>query len=100
MATTRTKPMRIFAADHDPIRLLADLRREMPADVVHTALREYMVNHRDELAAIHAETRHFIETGNIDGLAAALRHDAAGLAEQMTDYSAARSRSAREAAIG
>lgn len=100
MATTRTKPMRIFAADHDPIRLLADLRREMPADVVHAALREYMVNHRDELAAIHAETRHFIETGDIEGLTAALRNDASGLAEQMTDYSPARTRSASEAAVG
>jgi hypothetical protein len=29
-----------------------------------------MVNHRDELVAIHAETRRFIESGDIDGLAA------------------------------
>ena len=100
MATTRTKPMRIFATDHEPIRLLADLQREAPADVVHTALREYMVNHRDELAAIHAETRHFIETGDIDGLAAALVADSGNLAEQMADYSAARRGSRREAAVG
>lgn len=95
MATTRTKPMRIFVADHDPIRFVADLRRAAPADVVHAALREYMVTHRDELAAIHAETRRFIETGDIDGLAAALREDAGGLAKQM----AARTRSAAKAAV-
>ncbi len=104
MPATRTKPMRIFASDHDPIRLLADLSRQMPADVVHTALREYMVNHREELAALHAETRAFIEAGDIDGLAAALRNDARGLAEQMTDYSGLRrnrgAQSAREAAVG
>ena len=97
MATTRTKPMRILASDHEPIRLLADLRREAPADAVHTALREYMVNHRDELVALHAETRHFIESGDIDGLAAALRDDAPGLAEQMAHD--ARAGSGREAAI-
>jgi len=97
MATAGTKPMRILASDHEPIRLLADLRREAPADVVHTALREYMVNHRDELVAIHAETRRFIESGDIDGLAAALRDDARGLAEQMADH--ARAESGREAAI-
>jgi hypothetical protein len=100
MATTRTKPMRIFVADYDPIRLLADLRREAPADVVHTALREYMVNHRDELAALHAETRRFIETGDIDGLAAALRDDARGVAEHLAGETAARAQSAREAAVG
>ena len=98
MATTRTKPMRILASDHEPIRLLADLRREAPADVVHTAVREYMVNHREELATLHAETRHFIETGDIDGLAAALRDDARGLAEQMADIT--RSQSRGEAAVG
>jgi hypothetical protein len=98
MLTTRTKPMRIFASDHDPIRLLADLSRQMPADVVHTALREYMVNHREELAALHAETQAFIESGDIDGLTAALRKDARGLAEQMTDYSALRRDQARQVA--
>lgn len=99
MVSTRTKPMRIFASDHEPIRLLADLRREAPADLVHSALREYMVNHRDELAVLHAETRHFIQTGDIDGLTAALRHDARGLAQQMGDYSA-RERSVGETTIG
>jgi len=98
MATTRTKPMRILAADHEPIRLLADLQREAPADIVHSAVREYMVNHREHLATLHAETRRFIETGDIDGLAAALRDDARGLAEQMADQ--ARNPSGGEAAVG
>lgn len=100
MATTRTKPMRIFATDHEPLRLLADLQREAPADIVHTALREYMVNHRDELVAMHAQTRGFIESGDIEGLAAALRDDARGLAEEMADYPVVRRGSQREAAVG
>jgi hypothetical protein len=42
-------------------------------------------------AALHAETRTLIEAGDIDGMAAALRNDARGLAEQMTDYRQVRS---------
>jgi hypothetical protein len=91
--------MRIFVTDYDPIRLLADLRREAPADIVHDALREYLLNHRDELVAIHAETRALIEAGDIDGMAAALSRDTDRLAEQMTDYAATRSQSASEAAV-
>lgn len=75
MSTTKTKPMRILADDYAPIRLFADLRREDPAQIVHEAIVEFFANHREDLARLHAETQDFIERGDIEGLAAAMRAD-------------------------
>lgn len=91
MTTTRTKPMRVLADDIEPIRLLAHLRRSTPAEIVHAALTEYLVEHRADLARLHAETQGFIELGDIEGLAAAMRGDAEGVAARL----AARARGVR-----
>ncbi len=75
--------MRVLADDIAPIRLLADLRHETPAQVVHEALTEYLAKHRTDLARTHAETQSFIANGDIDGLAAAMRADAEGVASRL-----------------
>ena len=77
MATTKTKPVRILTADHAPLQLLADVERRTPAEVVHSALAEYLATHRDELASVYGETQTLLRAGDIDGLTAALRRDAA-----------------------
>lgn len=53
----RTKPVRIFESDHAPLRLLAELERRSPPGVFHAALAEYLVWHRDEVAAVFADTQ-------------------------------------------
>jgi len=83
MATTKTKPVRIFAADHAPLRLVAGVEGRTPADVVHAALAEYMAAHREELARIFGETHALLRTGDTDGLVAALRRDAAPLVAEV-----------------
>jgi hypothetical protein len=83
MSTTRTRPMRILVDDLEPIRLLAGLRHAAPADIVHEALIEYFAKHRADLARIHAETQDFIARGDIEGLAAAMRADTAGVAGRL-----------------
>lgn len=93
MTTTRTRPMRILADDVEPIRLLAGLQHATAADVVHAAIVEYFAKHRADLAAVHAETQDFIARGDIEGLAAALRADVAGVAGKL----ASRNRRARTA---
>ena len=77
MATTKTKPVRILTVDHAPLQLLADVERRTPAEVVHSALAEYLTTHRDELASVYGETQTLLRAGDIDGLTAALRRDAA-----------------------
>lgn len=76
MATTKTKPVRILTADHAPLQLLADVERRTPAEVVHSALAEYLSTHRDELASVYGETQAWLRAGDIEGLAAGLRRDA------------------------
>jgi hypothetical protein len=83
MTTTRTRPMRILVDDVEPIRLLAGLRHSEPAQIVHEALTEYLVKHREDLSRLHAETHDFIARGDIEGLAAAMRSDADGVAERL-----------------
>jgi hypothetical protein len=83
MSTTKTRPMRILADDYAPIRLFADLRREDPAQIVHEAMVDFFAKHREDLARLHAETQGFIERGDIEGLAAAMRGDADGVAARL-----------------
>ena len=82
--------MRILVDDVEPIRLLAGLQHATAADVVHTAIVEYFAKHRADLAAVHAETQGFIARGDVEGLAAALRSDAAGVAGQLVSRRRAR----------
>lgn len=96
MSTTRTRPMRILVDDVEPIRLLAGLRHASAAEVVHEAIVEYFAKHRADLAAVHAETQDFIARGDIEGLAAAMRAETAGVATHL----ASRNRRARTAVTG
>jgi hypothetical protein len=86
VATNKTKPVRILTVDHAPLQLLADVERRTPAEVVHSALAEYLATHRDELAGAYGRTQTWLRTGDIDGLSAALQRDAVHLvAEIATD---------------
>jgi NADH dehydrogenase/NADH:ubiquinone oxidoreductase subunit G len=66
--TTRSKPVRIFANDDSALEVLAQLRRQSRAEVIHEALAEYLVNHRDELSRLYTETQQAIAAGDIDRL--------------------------------
>jgi hypothetical protein len=68
----RTKPVRIFASDHAPLRLLAELEQRSPQEVFHAALAEYLESHRDELATVFADTQRAIASGDLDALTAQL----------------------------
>jgi hypothetical protein len=76
MATAKTKPVRILTADHAPLQLLADVERRTSAEVVHSALAEYLATHREELASVYGETQALLRAGDIEALTAALRRDA------------------------
>jgi hypothetical protein len=68
----RTKPICILESDHAPLRLLAELERRSPQEVVHAALADYLASHRDELAAVFADTQRAIATGDLEALTARL----------------------------
>lgn len=82
MVADKTKPIRILASDHAPLRLLADVQGRTPADIVHSALAEYMLTHRDDLARVYGETQALLQAGDLEGLAAALRKDAGQFASE------------------
>lgn len=67
-----TSPLRVFAADHQPIRLLAELEGISPAELVHRALEAYLEKHRDELAELARQTQRMVEQGDLVGLGAVL----------------------------
>jgi hypothetical protein len=79
----RTKPVRIFQADHAPLRLLAELERRSPQDVFHSALAEYLESHRDELVAVFTETQRAIASGDLDALTAQLAASAESQADAL-----------------
>lgn len=65
-----TKTLRIYEDDHAPLRLIAEVEGRGPADVVHSALEEYLLAHRDALADAFARAQRAIAAGDIEGLAA------------------------------
>jgi hypothetical protein len=67
-----TAPMRIYAFEHQPIRLLAEIEGITAAELIHRAVSEYMERHREALADIHRETQAKIAAGDLGGLAALL----------------------------
>jgi len=79
----RTKPVRIFEADHAPLRLLAELERRSPQDVFHAALAEYLESHRHELVAVFTETQRAIASGDLDALTAQLAASAESQADAL-----------------
>jgi len=68
---TRSKPVRIFAADDSALEQLAQLMHRSRAEVVHEALAEYLANHRDELGRLYAETQSALASGDLERLARA-----------------------------
>jgi metal-responsive CopG/Arc/MetJ family transcriptional regulator len=72
--STKSKPVRIFANDDSALEVLAQLRRQSRAEVIHEALAEYIVNHRDELSQIHSETQQALLTGDIERLVRASKN--------------------------
>lgn len=66
--TTKSKPVRIFAHDDTALAVLAQLRRQSRAEVIHEALAEYLVNHRAELSRLYTETQQALAAGDIDRL--------------------------------
>lgn len=65
---TKSKPIRIFSDDDSALDVLAQLRRQSRAEVVHEALAEYLVNHREELSQLYTETQQALASGNFDRL--------------------------------
>ncbi len=68
---TKSKPVRIFANDDSALEVLAHLRRQSRAEVIHEALAEYVANHRDELHRIFSETQQAIAAGDLERLVTA-----------------------------
>jgi hypothetical protein len=63
-----TKPVRIFEADHGPLRLIAQVEDRTAADVVHSALAEYLTSHRERLAEVFSATQRAIAAGDLEAL--------------------------------
>lgn len=66
---TRSKPVRIFAADDSALEQIARLRRQSRAEVIHEALVEYLHAHRSELSRLYMETQQALASGDLDHLA-------------------------------
>jgi hypothetical protein len=64
-----TSPLRIYAADHQPIRLIAELENVSAAELVHRALENYLNQHRTRLADIATRAQRMVEAGDFGGLA-------------------------------
>src|SRR6476659_5819809 len=67
-----TSPLRVFASDHQPIRLLAELQAITPAELVHRAVALYVEQNRDLLATVASRAQLMVAAGDLDGLAAVL----------------------------
>jgi len=63
--------------------LLAELERRSPQEVFHAALAEYLVSHRDKLAAKFADTQRAIASGDLDALTAQLVESAEAQADAL-----------------
>jgi hypothetical protein len=70
MATPTTKPVRMYEADHGPLRLIAEVEGRSSADVLHAALEEYLANHGEALAAVFEDAQRAIAQGDLTALGA------------------------------
>jgi phospholipid N-methyltransferase len=68
---TKSKPVRIFAEDDNALEELTRLLRRNRAEVVHEALVEYLVHHREELSQLYDQTQKAIASGDLGALARA-----------------------------
>ena len=67
----KSKPVRIFAEDDSALEELTRLLRRSRAEVVHEALAEYLVRHREELTQLYDQTQQAIASGDLAALARA-----------------------------
>ena len=90
--TVRTKPVRIFETDHAPIKFLAELQQQSPADVIHLAIAHYIHSHRDRLSEVFTKTQEAIATGDMEALTKLLlpsaRAQATDLMSDLSNYTA------------
>ncbi len=65
----KTKAVRLLESDDAVLGLLAAALRRSRNDVVHEALSEYLLNHRDEFSQFISETQKALAAADIDALA-------------------------------
>lgn len=86
-----TSPLRIYTADQQPIRLLAELQGIGPAELVHRALVLFVRAHREELTRVTSASQQAFEVGDYERLVMALEGSAhvarARLAAELDDLS-------------
>jgi len=70
--TRATSPLRVYAADQQPIRLLAELLGIAPAELVHRAVTEYLRNEQPRIAEVARNAQGAFEAGDFEALARAL----------------------------
>jgi hypothetical protein len=79
----RTKPVRVLDADHSALRLVASIEGRQPAAVIHSALSEYLENHRDRLVGVFAQAQHAIAAGDLSALTDLLASGASDVANEL-----------------
>lgn len=67
----RSKSVCIFVEDDSALEDLTRLLRRSRAEVVHEALAEYFVHHREELTQLYEQTQKAIVAGDLGALARA-----------------------------
>ncbi len=70
--TRATSPLRVYAADQQPIRLLAELLGIAPAELVHRAIIEYLRQEQPRIAEVARSAQGAFEAGDFEALARAL----------------------------
>jgi hypothetical protein len=74
------KPVRILASDDAALTVIAGLLQRGRAEVIHAALAEYILSHREELGSLFDETKAAIAADDLDALT---KRAAAGLESQI-----------------
>ena len=82
-AKPRTKPVRVLDADHSALRLVASVEGRQPAAVIHSALSEYLENHRDQLVDVFARAQRAIATGDLAALTELLAPGTSEIADEL-----------------
>ncbi len=72
----RTTTARVFEEDLDRARVIGAVRQQSAHDVLHTALQEYVINHRVELEVLFNSVQAAVLTGDAAGLREAVSREA------------------------
>jgi hypothetical protein len=73
----RTTTTRIFEEDVERARVIGAVRQQSAHEVLHTALDEYVTNHRVELEVLFNSVRLAVLSGDGPGLREAISREAA-----------------------